>query len=271
MGPDRLRRLEHSDGAVDDAVDTPRALAGPVHNTELDGVQAEVAAYLVDQRFHGEGAYGRSGSAVGAGLRLVVHDVVAVYLDVLDVVGREHAGGGAAQGGARIGARLEGEARLHRRDTALLGHADLDLHVAAGGRTGGLQDLGPGHGHLHGEAALLGEQGSQRLQVGAQLAAEPSAYLHGHHLDAGDRQAQHCGRAVPDAEVSLAAAPYRKTVVRRPPGGSVLGLDVALVHGLRAELALEYPVGLPESLLNVPQLELLVARYVGRLPILAGR
>ena len=104
-------------------------------------------------------------------------------------------------------------------------------------------------------AGLAREDGSHRLQVDQRLAAESAADLHGDGLDPGDGNAGDEGHLITHVEVALAAAPDGDVAVRPPVHGGGVRLDVALMHRLGAELALDDYVGVLEALLDVAHLE----------------
>src|SRR3972149_22662 len=108
----RLHDGEVADDAPLAAEGAVVALFGDVLDAQLHRVDVEHPRQLVDRRVAGEHAGGRAGGAVGAGLRLVADDVVAVDDDVGDVVRREDAVHAAADGRAGGGARCVGEGGL---------------------------------------------------------------------------------------------------------------------------------------------------------------
>ena len=184
-GLDCLQNLDAADQGAEGAVGPSGPLFARVHQPEVDGIDPEFLAQFVQQCLHREGAYGRSGGAVGCGLGLVVDDVIAVDQDVGDVVGGEHAGGGAADGRAGISAGFKGQIGLGGNDFPFLGCADLRSHVAATGGSGGFHDLDPAKTDRNGTAAFLGKSYCDRLDVGGVLSAEAAADLQGYQLDLG--------------------------------------------------------------------------------------
>ena len=112
---------------------------------------------------------------------------------------------------------------------------------------------------LTGAPDFLDKRDGERLKVDGRLAAESAAYLHGDYLDGRERHADDGGCQVAYLEVPLRAAPYGDAVLRRPPAGGGVRLDVALMDGLGSELALDGDVGLLEAGVYVADFEARVA------------
>ena len=269
--PGGFKGLDISDERVHESVCSARALLGPVLNAEFQRVHADFASELVHYLLAGESRARHTGGPVGGGLGLVGNDVVAVYQGVIDVVWSEYAAGRRPYRRAWECARLIHQRRLCGGEPAVVHGAHLDLHVAARSRSGRLEDIGPGHRNLQGTARLLREHRGYRLEVDHRLATEAPADLHRNGLDSGGGDAQHARRSVPYRKVALRAAPDCDSAVRQPPRGRGMRLDIALVDRLRAELALDDNVRLPESLLNVTDAHLVVARNVAFILIVEQR
>ena len=166
------------------------------------------------------------------------------------------------------------EQRLARGQAAVIGHPDLDPDVGARGRAGGAEHLLAGHHQLHRMAGLAGQGDRQRLEIDDRLAAEAAADLRW-----GDAHARFVDAVQPGAEraddvVALGRAPDVGLAVLGNAGDAGMGLDIALVHGLGLERALDDQVGGGEALVDVAERDLDaggdVRRLVGRVVHAAG-
>ena len=229
------------------------------------GSMPKLLAQLVHHRLHAEGSLRGARGAVGGGLRLVDHYVVAVDLTVLHVVAGEAAGKGLHHRRAGVGSGVHRNFELHGGQMAVVLCPHLDLHPRAGGRAGRLKHLGAGHVLLHRSARLPGQDGSDGVEICGNLAAEAAANLHGRDLDPGHRQLQHVGGGGPHRESALGAGPDADLPVGVPHSGGVVRLDVALVHRRGGVLALDDNVGLGEALLHVAFLVTEMGCYVAGL------
>ncbi len=196
-------------------------------------------ADFVHQGLGSKGGVGSAGSAVGGGGRLVDDHVIAVDVDVGDVIASEDAHAPRTNGRAGEGPGLVGQVGLAGGQPAggVGGHLDAD--VARRGRAGAFEDLGPVHGQLYGPACLARQDDGDRLEVDADLAAETAADLHRHHLDAVQRNLQQLGHLAADGERSLGAAPDGHVTIGVPQRGGVVRLNVTLMDRRRVELALD--------------------------------
>src|SRR5262249_18963046 len=132
----RLDRLRHADARIDRTVGAARALAGGVLCAKLQWIDLQLLADLVHDGLRRKGGVGRSRGAVRRRRRLVDADIVAVNLDVGDVVTGKHAHGAGTDRRTGIGAGLVSEGRLPRGEPAALVGAELDSNERAGRRAG---------------------------------------------------------------------------------------------------------------------------------------
>ena len=260
----RLEDLDAADAGEPRAVGPAGALLRRVHQSKLHGVDAQLLGQLADDRLGRERDVRGAGRPVRGRLRLVDDDVVAVDQYVRDVVDGEDAHAAGLDGRSRPRAGLERDEGLRRDDLAVLRRADLDPHVRARGRAGGLELLGSAHHDLHRVIGLFRQQRGYRLPVGLPLAAEAAADLQRRQLDHRQRHSEDGRRAVAHLEWRLRAVPDVHPAVLAPVDGADVGLDVALVHGGRVELPLDYDVRLGEPLLQVAVLVLDVEGHVRR-------
>ncbi len=120
--------------------------------------------------------------------RLVDDDIVAVNDDIGDVITSKDAHGSRRRPASRGRRRPRRRDSLARDEPAARVRAQLDADERAGRGTGPFKDLRPVHQHLDRAAGRAAEQGGDRFEVNADLAAEAAADLHRHDLDARDRQ-----------------------------------------------------------------------------------
>ena len=158
-----LETFHQPDTAGHQAFDAPSAFFGRVQQSELDGVQLQLAANLVDQRLDGECRLRRTGRPVGSGLGFVVDHVVAVDLAILHVVTGEGADDCLHDRRPGVGAGVHGHLGLNRGHLTVVLDADLDPHPGSGGRTRRLEDLGTGHQRFDRCAGFLGEHRADRV------------------------------------------------------------------------------------------------------------
>jgi len=107
------------------------ALAGRVAQAELEWVESQPLGQLVDDAFHGIGALGGAGGAIGTNLGLVDHHIMTLYLAGGDIIGSQHAIGGRPHRGAGVGPRLKVQLGLDRREPPIAARARLDSHQRA--------------------------------------------------------------------------------------------------------------------------------------------
>ena len=215
------------------------------------GSMSSFLAISSDHRLGGELGDRGAGRAVGGHLGPVDHHVVAFDIRILDIVGREDAHAAGPDRRAGEGAGLIGDPGLGSGELAVLGGAHLDGHGAARGRAAGAEDLFPRHHHLDRPAGDLGEPERERLQVDHGLAAEAAADLRRRHADVGEVDAEQGGAVGAHGELPLGAAPYLALPVLAGAGDHRVGLDIALMHRLGGEGALDDDIGLGESGLEI--------------------
>ena len=179
-----------------------------------------------------------------------------------EIVGRDRAAHGAADRRAGERAGLQPHRRLQGRDLAVLGGTHLDRHRRSRGGPRGAEHLLAAHHHLDRAAGLAREDQRQRLEVDDGLAAEAAADLGGDRAHVAQLRSGKLGRHVTDHEVALAAAPDRDLSALDVDDAGVR-LDVALMHGLGLEVALDDDVGSGEAGIAVAELVLERAGDVG--------
>ena len=128
--------------------------------------------------------------------------------------------------------------------------------MRARGRAAGAEHLLARHHHLHRPARLLGQRERERLEVDDRLAAEAAADLGRRDADLADVPAEQARAVRAHDPVALGRHPDVGLAVLRHAGDAGVRLDVALVHGLGGELALDDDVGLLEAGRDVAQHEL---------------
>ena len=114
--------------------DAAGAFLGGIEQAELYGVYAKLLAQFVHHCLHTEGGLRRAGGAVGGGLGLVDHHVVAVHLAVLHVVAGEGAGHGLHHRRTGVGSGVHRHFELHGGQAAVVLGAHLNLHPRTGRR-----------------------------------------------------------------------------------------------------------------------------------------
>ena len=191
---------------------------------------------------------GRAGRAIGRDLGPVGDDVVADDVDVVDVVAGVGAHAGRSDRRAREGARLHLDAASAATMRPSFLAPILTLTLRARGRAGGAEHLLARHRHLHRLARLLRQRDApaardrprscRRSRRRSRSASRGSARCR-------CRAARRRGRAP-------GSGPGWSTRPRTWPSSATLRqrgvrLDVALVHGLRGELALDDDLGLRRS------------------------
>ena len=240
-------RLLVADHREDRAVRGLGALLGGILQAQLDRIHAELLGQLIHHALDREGADRRARRAVGRDLGAVGDDVEALREHVRDVVGREGAARGAADRRARERARLQVPGALAGDDRAVLLGADLDGARRARGRARGAHHLLARHHHLDRPARLPGQHQRDRLEIDDGLAAEPAADLGRDRPDVALRDARHQRAHGADHELALARAPHRDLAVAADADQAGVRLDIALVHGLGLEAALDDHFGFLEA------------------------
>ena len=239
------------------------ALLGGILLAQHERVHFQGLGQLVERALNGEGPDRRPGRPIGGNLGPVGAHVVAHDVHVGDVVGRKGATHCAANGRAGERAGLQIVGGPDGGDPAVLGGADLDRARRAGRGAGGAEHLIARHHHLHRAAGLLGQDQRHRLQIDDGLAAEAAADLGRDGADVAQLDARQLGRHVAHHEVALAAAPDGDLARLVDTDEAGVGLDVALVHGLGLEAALDDDIGRGKPGVDVTQLVLELAGDVG--------
>ena len=111
--------LDHADPWIDGAVGSPRPFLRAVLDAEIERVDLQFLADLVDHRLDGESRVGRSRCPIGRRGRLVDDDVVAVDHHIRHVVAGKDAHGPGADRRPGIGPGFISQIRLCRRQPAL--------------------------------------------------------------------------------------------------------------------------------------------------------
>jgi hypothetical protein len=138
------------------------------------------------------------------------------------------------------------------------------LTVLDDGRgAGGAEHFLAGHYHLHRTAGLLGEDQRQGLKIDDGLSAEAAADLGRDRADVAELDARQLGRHVAHHEMALAAAPDGDLTGLVDAHEAGMRLDVALVHRLGLEAALDDDFGRSEPGLDVAQRVLKLAGDIG--------
>ena len=169
---------------------------------------------------------------------------------------------GERRAGERSG--LEVELRLGGGEPAVLGHPHLDPGMGAGDGAGGAQHLVPRQDDLHRPVGLAREQDRHGFGIEHGLAAETATQFRLGDADPGDVHLEDSGEARAEDEMTLGAAPELGLAVLGEIGDAGLGLDIALVHGLGVEFALDDDVGLGEPGIDIAHGEFLALQDVGR-------
>ena len=249
--PNRFKHLLATDSTEFRAIDATRAFLGRVPQPEFDRIHADLARDLVNHLLRSERSLRCAGRSVGGAARLVDDYVEAFDRDVLALVCGEDAHAARGDEGTRICARFVGQLGFHRLDRAVLGRADLDARVSAGRGAGSKEHVLAGHDDLDRAAALLRKERRDGFHVHGDLAAESAPDLGGRHADAGDRDLEDLGGDIAHHERTLGRTPQMQAAVVIPERRHVMGLDVALMHGRRVELALDDHVGLRETVADI--------------------
>src|SRR5262245_28065657 len=179
-----LRGFDHADAGIDRAIGAARPFTRAVFDAEVEGIDLQALADFVHDGFTGEGGIGRTGRAIGRRRRLVDDNVIAVDVNVGNVIAGEDAHRPWPEWRAGKRAGLVSEVGPGRDELAVPVGAHLHLDVRAGRRTGRLEDVGPVHGDLDRLARLPAQSRRDGFEIDANLAAEAAANLHRHDLDA---------------------------------------------------------------------------------------
>ena len=258
------QRLLVADLAQRRTVGGLRALLGRILLPQHQRVHLQGRGQLVERALHRERTDRRAGRAIGRDLGPVRHHVEAGDLHVRQVVGRERAAHRAANGRARKGAGLQAVGRLHGGDPAVPGGPDLDRARRARRRAGGAEHLIARHHHLDRAARLARQHQRQRLQVDDGLAAETAADLGWNGANVAQPGAGELARHVAHHEVALAAAPDGGAAILGDAHETGVRLDIALMHGLGLEAALDDHLRRGEARLDVAQRVLELAGDIRR-------
>ena len=259
---------------VDDTVNAAGAGGGAVFEPELKRVDIQLGSQQFDHVFGSETRLRRTRCAIGEAARFVEHDVVTVDEAVGNFVTGEYTHRGCADETAWIGAGLKDDIGVGGDDLAVFVGAHLDLDIGTGCRAGALEDGGAGHDQLDGLAAGFGEHGGYGLEVDRDLAAESAADFLWYDFDLGDWHVEDRAGLCPGGERTLGAGPDGDLAVGVPHRGGVVRLDISLMYGCGAELALDDHVGRSEGGVGVAELVLemrgKIARAAGVLAELLG-
>ena len=101
------------------------------------------------------------------------------------------------------------------------------------------------------------------LQVDRDLAAEAATDLQRGHANLRLVHLHYCRDLLPNGERALSACPDPEATVFIPNGGSVVGLDVALVDHFEAEFALDHMIGFSKRRIRVAKLMRKLFHVVG--------
>ena len=260
-----LQRVLVADRPEGRAVICLRAFLRGVAHAELDRIDAELDRHLVEDALHPEDRNRRARRPVRRDLGPVHGDVVAGDLDVLQVVAGEGAHRRHRHRRARERSGLEVELRLGGGDASVLAAADLDPRMRARGRAGRAEHVLPAHGHLDRPVGLPGKNDGERLEIDIVLAAESAAELGRDHADLRNVHLEKLRALRADDEMALGGGVDLDLAVLGVARERGLGLDIALVHGLGVEFALDDEVRLREALLHVALGEIEHLGEVGRL------
>ena len=101
MVPRRLECLDKPNPVPGRSETRLRAFLRAILQADLDGIQAQPVAKLIDYAFHGESGHRRAGGTVGRLFRAVADHVVSDLMDMFEIIGREGAHGRKFHGSAR--------------------------------------------------------------------------------------------------------------------------------------------------------------------------
>ena len=149
--------------------------------------------------------------------------------------------------------------RLRRGKFAILRRAHFDADERRGCRAGAFKHVGAVHQHLDRLAGFPCEQCRYRLHIDVNLAAEPSANLHRHHLNLRDGVLEDFGELFAHGERALRATPDGELPIGVVKRGGVVRFNVALVDGAGDELAFDDDICFSEPFLYIAFLVLEVA------------
>ena len=259
-----LQRFDEADLAEGLRIDRPGAIGHGVLHAEIDLVHADLVGEFADDALDAEDHLRHAGRAEGGDLGAVGDHLIGHCAHILQIVAREHGLGRIGEGRARIGAGLEDQFGVRRRDRAILLAADLDARLRARHRPGAPEDLRTGEGDLHRSARLAGELDGDGLRIKGRLAAEAAAKFRLLHLDLGAIHLEDLREAVAVDEGRLGAAPQFDLALLRTGGDAGLRLDIALVHGLGVEGALDDDVRLGEARLDIAHAKLIALHHIRR-------
>ena len=105
--------------------------------------------------------------------------------------------------------------------------------------------------HFDRPAAFFGQHHRHRFEVDDGLTAKTSADFGRDGLDVAGRHASNRGGQAANHELSLAAAPDGGLGIGLVTDEAGLRLDIALMHGGRLELALNYQIRLSKTLFDI--------------------
>ena len=248
-----LQRFLIADARERRSVGRLGSLLGRILLAQHERVHLQSACQLIERGFNRERTDRRAWRTIGCNLGPVGHDVVADDRHIGDVVGCQSASHRPANGRARERAGLQSVGRRHGSDLAVLGGTDLDRARRSRRRTRGAKHLLAGHHHLDRATAHARQDQCHWFQIDDGLAAEPAADLGRDRAHVAELQPGQLGRHVAHHEVALAAAPDGGAPILRDADNAGVGLDIALMHGLGFETALDDHLGRGEAGLDVTE------------------
>ena len=261
----RLDALDIAHSAVCRPISRNGALLRRILHAEIERIHADRLGDLIEHALGGEGSDRCSRPAISCRFRPVADHVDTERMNVLDVVGRERATGGAADRRPWERTSLQLEQPLRRRDRAVFLGADLDGARRTRRRPGCPEHFFARHRHLDRPPGLLRQDQRQRLEINDRLAAEPAADLGWNCRDAALRQAGQVRGYRPHHEVALRTRPDLRRVLARHRHETGMRFDIALVHRLGRKAALNDHVGFRETFFDIAELVFQTAGNVRRL------
>ena len=215
------------------------------------GVQVQGFADLVDDRFQGEIGRGGARGAIGGHMRGIRDHIIGVDLEVGRAIMREHAPDRRAQRRSGEGAGIVDETRLNGGNGAIAPGPDLDRGHRGAAWPRGPQHFGPAEGHAHGKAGAARQGHAERRHPYRFLATEGAADLRWHDADFAERYAEDNGQILALGKGGLRVGPDDHAAIFTHPGGLRVWLKIPLMHGLRAERALDHDLGLRHALHHI--------------------
>ncbi len=266
----RMHRLHVADARERHARHLPFAFLGAIDSPQLQGVHIELFSQLIHHGFRRIRGIGRTRCTVSCGLGLVEHHIVTVNLHIRERVRGKNTHCTRRHRRTRISARFKLQHRFCRHDLTVALGPDLDRHIRARGRARGVELFDTAHDQFHRLAGLLGQNRAYRLQVHRNLAAKTATDFTRRHRHIRHRNAQDFGGLLLHHKLALRTRPDIEVPIFMPQHRRVVRLDIALVHSLRVELALNDDIGLLKARFRVTEFKLKmigdVAIFVRLLP-----